>query len=85
MKKLKFIHVFSILLFLGIIVFSFYMYIGFKFGNGVSKMGKELHEVKKEWKANKENPIDSIESSVTKTIDSVNNRNHKDTLVHKVP
>lgn len=74
MKKSKVVRILYLILFIGIVIFSFYIYIGFKYGTEVSKMGKELYKVKKEWKKNKEKPIDSIGNSVIKTMDSVNNK-----------
>lgn len=63
---------FYTILFITIVVITFYLYIGIKFGNGVAKMGKDLHEVQKEWKENKEDPLDTIKNLVVKKLDSVN-------------
>lgn len=82
MKKIKTINILYIFLVLGLLVFSFYLYIGYSFGNGVSKMGKDLYEVKKEWKKNGQNPMDSIENNVINVMDSVSNEHHKDSLIH---
>ena len=74
MKKIKALYLLFIVLFLLTITILFSIYIGLQFGKGVSKMSKELYEVKKEWKENKVNPIDSIENNITKMIDSVNKK-----------
>ncbi|MBZ4036799.1 hypothetical protein K6T82_18665 [Flavobacterium sp. 17A] len=63
---------FYTILFITIVVVTFYLYIGIAFGNGVAKMGKSVHNVQKEWKENKEEPLDTIKDLVVKKLDSVN-------------
>lgn len=58
----------------------FYLHISLQFGKGVLNMSKELYQVKKEWKKNKENPLDSIKNNITKTIDSVNKKRIENSL-----
>ncbi|MES2544558.1 MAG: hypothetical protein V4548_06715 [Bacteroidota bacterium] len=45
-------------------------------------MSKKIHEVKINWQNNKENPLDSIEKSVIKTIDSIDKKQNNNKLVH---
>ena len=75
MKKIKPHYILITALFILISVFVFYLYIGIQFGKGVSNMSKELYQVKKEWKKNKENPLDSTKNNFIKIIDSVNKKN----------
>ncbi len=82
MRKFKNIYIIYLIIVLGIAVFSFYIYIGFQFGKGVSNMSKKIHEVKINWQNNKENPLDSIEKSVIKTIDSIDKKQNNNKLVH---
>lgn len=65
---------FYILVFLIIVIVSFYVFIAINFGKGVANMGKDLHKVQKEWKENKEEPLDTIKNLVVKKIDSINKK-----------
>ncbi len=80
MKKIKSLYILYTVLFILILVFVFYLHISLQFGKGVLNMSKELYQVKKEWKKNKENPLDSIKNNITKTIDSVNKKRIENSL-----
>lgn len=76
MKKMKnkfFRYLLLVILTIIVSVIGLYTYIGYQFGKGVSRAADTVIEIKKDFKNDSINRLDSIKKNVTNILDAINN------------
>ena len=71
MKKYKLFKIFTTIVVITVMsAFSFYLYVGYQFGEATSKASKHIIEIRNEWKETNINPLDTIMRDINKALDS---------------